>query len=164
MEATYNMKQAADQIKRLVASKAAPANSEIDMSAMLPRKKKASTGVLSNHNHRGNNPSKNNGAHSYCLLCKKNWMTASKWKLHSSKNCFENFPTRHLSKKGLGGTLGNWAAAVKQYHKSENKCKREVKPIKKYNKMIFSMAKWSGSCHELKKIKKIHAKASNKYD
>ena len=34
----------------------------------------------------------------------------------------------------------------------------------KQNKILFSVANCLGSCRELKKIRKIRAKASNKYD
>ena len=38
-----------------------------------------------------------------------------------------------------------------------------LKSLKKHNNMLSSMAKLSGSRGELKNIKKIHARASNKY-
>ena len=46
MEAKDNIKRAAYQIKRLAASKVAPANSGSDTSAKVPLKKKARTAVL----------------------------------------------------------------------------------------------------------------------
>ena len=61
-------------------------------------------------------------------------------------------------KVGLRGTLGNISAAVQQYHKSEKKCKRGLKALKKQNKMLFSMSKLLGSRREFKKIKNICAK------
>ena len=64
----------------------------------------------------------------------------------------------------MGGTLGNRASAVNQYHKSEKKNKRGIKALKKHNNMIFCMSKCSGSRHELKNIKNIRAKASKKHD
>ena len=42
--------------------------------------------------------------------------------------------------------------------------KKEVKYTMKQNKILFSVANCLGSCRELKKIRKIRAKASNKYD
>ena len=53
------------------------------------------------------------------------------------------------------------AEDVKQYKKSEINCKKELKSLKKQNKMLLSISKNSGSRRELKKIKKIRAKASN---
>ena len=64
----------------------------------------------------------------------------------------------------MGGTLVNRASTVKKYQKSEKKLKREMEALKKQNKIIFSMAKRSGSHRELKKIKKMHAKESKKHD
>ena len=46
MKDKYNRKIDADQIKKLVASKAASANYDIDVSSRIPRNKKARTGVL----------------------------------------------------------------------------------------------------------------------
>ena len=72
--------------------------------------------------------------------------------------------TRNLSKDGLGGTLGNRYSSAKQYQKSDKKYKMEMKYIKKQNNIIFGMANLSDSRHELKKIKKIYAKAPKKHD
>ena len=46
MEAKYNRKKAANEIKITAASKAAPANSDSDTSAKVPRKNKARTGFM----------------------------------------------------------------------------------------------------------------------
>ena len=48
------------------------------------------------------------------------------------------------------------AEAVKNCKKSESKWKKEVKAQKKQNKMLFSIAKKSGSCREPKNIKNIN--------
>ena len=50
--------------------------------------------------------------------------------------------------------------AVKQYKRSKSKWKKELKVLKKQKKMLFSISKKPGSPHEIKKIKKIWAKAS----
>ena len=42
------------------------------------------------------------------------------------------------------------------------KWKKEVKDLKNQNKMLYSIAKKSGSRHKIKKIKNIRAEASNK--
>ena len=52
--------------------------------------------------------------------------------------------------------------AVKQYKKSENKWKKELKYLKKQNKILYSIANNSVSRCEIKKIKKIKVKASKK--
>ena len=64
----------------------------------------------------------------------------------------------------MGGTLVNRASTVKKYQKSEKKRKRDLEALKKQNKIIFIMAKRSGSHRELEKIKKMHAKESKKHD
>ena len=53
---------------------------------------------------------------------------------------------------------------MKQYHKSEKKWKKELKSIKKQNKMLFSTAKKSGSHREIKKIKKIREASHKRCD
>ena len=58
--------------------------------------------------------------------------------------------------------MGSRADTVKQYKKSENKRKKEMKYIKKQNNMIYSIANTSGSRRETKKIKKIREKATKK--
>ena len=54
------------------------------------------------------------------------------------------------------------AEAVKQYKKSKIKLKKELKDIKKLKNVLFSIAKKSGSRHELNKIKNIKANTSKK--
>ena len=49
------------------------------------------------------------------------------------------------------------------YQKTEKKRKRDTEALKKYYKMLFSMAKRSVSLSELNNIKKIKAKASKKH-
>ena len=62
----------------------------------------------------------------------------------------------------MGGSLGNRADSVKYYKKSEHTWKKELKALKNQNKMLFIIAKKSGSRRELKNIKKIKAKAYKK--
>ena len=62
----------------------------------------------------------------------------------------------------MGEAQGNMDDAVNNDHKTEKKWKRDLKYLKKKNKMIFSMANKSVSCHEIKKIKKIKSKSSRK--
>ena len=54
------------------------------------------------------------------------------------------------------------ADAVKYYQKIEKSFKRDLKALKKQNKMLFSMAKRSGLRRELKKTKNINSKAYKK--
>ena len=50
-------------------------------------------------------------------------------------------PTKNLSRKDWGGALVNRADAVNYYQKIEMSFKRDLKDLKKQNKMLFSMAK-----------------------
>ena len=61
--------------------------------------------------------------------------------------------------------MGSRYDAMKQYKKSENKGKKELKALRKQNNVLYSVFKKSILCRELKKIKKIRAKSSNnRYD
>ena len=71
MEDKYNSKIATSQIKILAASKADPANSCSDASAIVPCKNKASTGVIPVRNYQVKKSPKYSGARRYCLLFKK---------------------------------------------------------------------------------------------
>ena len=62
-------------------------------------------------------------------------------------------------KDGLGGPTGSRTNALQQYNKSENKPKKDMKYPKKQNKMLYSIAKKSGSRRD---IKKTRAKDSKK--
>ena len=44
---------------------------------------------------------------------------------------------------------------VKQYNNSENKWRKNLKSLKKQNKMLYIIAKKSSSLPEIEKIKKI---------
>lgn len=81
---------------------------------------------------------------------------------HSSENCFGKRFNQNSIKETLGQALGNRDDSVKNYKKSEHKWKRELKSLNNQNKMLYSIAKKSGSSRELKNIKKIKAKASKK--
>ena len=59
----------------------------------------------------------------------------------------------------MGGPIGSRNPAAEQHKKSENKRKKELKALKKQNKMLYSIAKKSSSPREIKKIKKIRAEA-----
>ena len=62
----------------------------------------------------------------------------------------------------MGRSLVDRADALNYYKKCEHKCKKELKALRKQKKMLFIISKKSISCRELKKIKKIRAKASKK--
>ena len=61
--------------------------------------------------------------------------------------------TNRYIKDGMGGPMGSKTDDVKQYKKYENKWKKELKYLKKQKIMLYSIAKKSGSCREIQKIK-----------
>ena len=66
--------------------------------------------------------------------------------------------------KGLGGNLGNRDAAVKQFNTAGKKWKRDLKSLKRQNKILYSMVKHTGFHRELKKIKSIRDKIAKNND
>ena len=60
----------------------------------------------------------------------------------------------------MGGPIGSSNHVVKQHKKSENKWKKELKALKKQNKMIYSISKNSVSHREIQKIKNIRKEDS----
>ena len=159
MEVKDNRNIVASKIKKLTASKALPAKYYSDASIRVSRKNKAVTGVLPSCNHQVKKTPNYSGAQCYCILCKKAGIPDCKWKLHRSKNCFGERSDQASVEDSLGGSLGNITATGRQYHRSENKCKMELKYLKKRNKTVFSIAKCSDIWYELKKINKIYAKS-----
>ena len=115
------MKRSPYHIKTLAASKAVPVNSDRYASTRVPLNKNERTGVPTACKQQGNKTPKCSGVQSYCVLWKKTGMTESKCKLNSSENCFGKFSNQEFVKESLGGTMGNRANDVKQYHKYENK-------------------------------------------
>ena len=71
-------------------------------------------------------------------------MPDQKYMSHSYENCFGKLYDPQYIKEGLRGDLGDRDDAVKHYNKSEHKWKKEMKALKKQNKMLFSIAKNSG--------------------
>ena len=153
-----------DQIKILASSKAASANSYCDTSSRVLRKHKSNNGILLESKQQANKNPKNIGKPHYCVLLNKAGVPDHNWKSKNSKNYFGKRSNQVSVKVGLRGTLGNRSAAVQQYHKSEKKCKRGLKALKKQNKMLFSMSKLFGSRREFKKIKNICVKKYKKHD
>ena len=132
-----------------------------DYSASIPRRRKAKTGVLRSNKIPRRSHDRHHGVHCYCVLCKKSVMPERKYPTHSSKDC-TGVRTKRPIKDGMGGTILNRINALQQYKKSENKWKTELKALKKQHKMIYIIAKKSGSRREIKKIEKIRAKASKR--
>ena len=138
MEAKYNRKRAASQIKRHESSKAVTANSDRDARKKVPRKNKASNSFLPAHNQQVNEKPNNKGYNHYCVLVNRSVMPNHKYKLHFSENCFGKRSGQESITEGLGWRLGNSDTAVKQYQKSYKKWKREIKYIKKQKKFSSS--------------------------
>ena len=83
-------------------------------------------------------------------------MPERKYASHSTKDC-TGVRTKLSIKDGMGGSIGSRTHAVQQHKKSENKWKKELKPLKKQNNMIYIIAKKSCSHCETKTIKKINS-------
>ena len=81
---------------------------------------------------------------------------------HRYEDCFVKRSDHNFIRDGLGGPMVSRAEAVNQYKKPGNKWKKYLKDLKKQNKMLYRIANNFGSRREIKKSKKIKAKASNK--
>ena len=92
------------------------------------------------------------------MICKKVGIPERKYTLHSAEDC-NGVQTNRSIKYIMGVPVGSMDDSVKQYKKSKNKCKKDLKSLKKQNKMIYSIDKKSGSHHYSVKIR---AKASKK--
>ena len=96
------------------------------------------------------------------MLYNKAGIPERKYKSHSSEHYFGERSKQESIRYSLVGSLGNRNNAVKQLQKYKNKWRRELKSLKKQNKIIFSMTKRSGSHHELNKINNIFSNAPKK--
>ena len=135
--------------------------SDRDKSVRIPRRKKSKTGVLSSNKSPIRAHDRHHVIRRYCVLCKKEGMPERKYTSHSAEDCTGVRTSRSI-KCGMGGPMGSRNDAVKQYKKSENKWKKELKYLKNQNKMIYSIANKSGSRREIKNINNIRAKYSKK--
>ena len=84
-------------------------------------------------------------------------MSERKYTSHSSEDCTD-MRTNRLIKDGMGGTIRSSTDSLKQYKRSENKRKKELKSLKKQNKILYSITKKSGSHREIKKIREKDSK------
>ena len=150
------------QIEKIASDSAASLSlSDSDEYVRIPRKKKAKTGVLRSNKSPKRAHSSHHGIQRYCVLCKKLGIPARKYMSHSSKD-FSGVRTKQSINDGLVGTMVNRTDAVKQYQKSENKWKKDMKYLRKQNNMIYSIANKYGSRRDIKKINNIRIKASKK--
>ena len=81
--------------------------------------------------------------------------------LQSSEYCFGKRSDQNYIRDGMVVPMVSWVESMKQYKNSE-KFKKELKYIKKQNKILYSISKKSGSRHEQKNIKNIKDKAPKK--
>ena len=88
-------------------------------------------------------------------------MPELKYMSHSSKAC-TGMPTNQNIKYGMMGSVGSRDDTVKHYKNSENKWKKDMKDLKKKNKILHSISKKSGLCHKTNNAKKIRKKDSKK--
>ena len=58
---------------------------------------------------------------------------------HSSEDCFGKCSYQKFIMDGLEGPLCSRADAVKQYNKSEQKWKKDMKALKKQNKIFIAL-------------------------
>ena len=137
IEVKYDRKREATQIKKIATLRSA-SHFNSNKSIRVPRKKKARTGVF--HKQQGKTP-KHHGVPRYCILHKKSVITERKYMLHRYDDCFFNCYDHKYSKEGMSISIGNRTNAVKQYKKSENKRKKELKVLKNQNKMVYSIVK-----------------------
>ena len=79
--------------------------------------------------------------------------------LHSAKECTGMCNNLNI-KEEMGGSVVSKSDTIKPYKKFGNKRKKYLKALKKKNKMLYSTAKKSVSCREIKDIKKIWEKSS----
>ena len=98
------------------------------------------------------------------MLWKKDGIPERKYKSYISENWFEKRSNQEYVKENPRERIGNRDDAVKQYHISEKKRKKEMKDLKNQNKVLVSTTKLLGSRLELKKIKKIYTKAYKNHD
>ena len=115
---------------------------------------KAKTGVSNYHKSPRRAHDRHHGTHNYCVLYNKAGMPERKYMSHSTKDC-TGVRIKRSIKDGMCGPIGSRNHAVQQHKKSESKCKKDLKALKKQKNMIYSIAKKSVSLREIKKIKKI---------
>ena len=80
-------------------------------------------------------------------------MPERKYTSHSAEYC-TGMRTKHPIKDGMGVPMVISTNYVQQYNNSENKWKKELKALKKQNKILYSISNKYGSRREIKKIRK----------
>ena len=86
-------------------------------------------------------------------------MSECKYALNSAEDC-TGVRNKRSIKDGMGGPIGSRTHDVQQHKKSEKIWKKELKDLKKKNKMLYTIANKSSLRSEIKNIKNIRAEAS----
>ena len=86
-----------------------------------------------------------------------------KYMFHKSDKCFGKLSYQQSVKEVMGGYIGNRAESIKNYNKYEHKWKKELKALKKQNKMLYIISKKYSSRRKLKNINNIKAEASRNH-
>ena len=73
--------------------------------------------------------------------------------LHSAEEC-NGIHTNRTIKYVMRGSVGSRVYTVKHYNKSKKKWKKDLKYLKKQNKILYSIDNKLGSRREIKNIKK----------
>ena len=118
--------------------------SDSDESVRIPRRKKSNTDVSDSHKTPRREHNRHRGTQLECVICKKAGMPERKYMFHSTKYC-NGMRNKRPIKDGMGGPVGSRNHAVQQHKKSENKCRKYLKVLKNQNKILYSIAKNSGS-------------------
>ena len=127
IEVKDNRKSEANQIKNISSARVA-SHSDSNKSVRIPSKKKTSTGVLLKNLKR--KASKHHGTQRHFVIHKKAGITERKYMLHSSEDCFGKRSDQNPIRDGLGEPMGIRDEYIKQWNKSKNKCKKELKTLK----------------------------------
>ena len=135
--------------------------SDSDKSVMITRRKKAKTDVFRSNKSPKRLHNKHHGIQRYCLIWNKAGMPERKYTSHSAEY-FIGARIKRLIKDVMVGTMVSRNNDVQQYKKSKNKWKKELKDLKKQNKMLYSISNKSDSRCDIKNINKIRSKYSKK--
>ena len=122
-----NIKMSVTQINKIDSIRVA-SHSDSNKSVRIPSKKKTSTGVLLKNLKR--KASKHHGTQRHFVIHKKAGITERKYMLHSSEDCFGKRSDQNPIRDGLGEPMGIRDEYIKQWNKSKNKCKKELKTLK----------------------------------
>ena len=158
IDVKYERKRASGHIKKIASARAANL-SDSDKSVRVLHRKKAKTGVSNTHKSPRRAHDMHHVTHCYCVLFNKSGIPERKYMSHNTEDC-TGVRTKCSIKYGMGGPIGSRNNAVQQHKKYEKKWKKDLKALKKQNKILYSITKKSGSRHEIQKINNTRKEAS----